>query len=346
MRMREGEQLTAYLTRLNELINQMKTFGEVLSNERLVQKVLISLSRVYDPICLVIENTKSLETIELQEVIAILKSQEQRFDMHNVDIAEKAFGSFSVDTKRQNKDSTQTGSAKSQKNWKSNNEPWESRQSKLVLHRPQMDHNIYKGQSKCCKCDRFGHWARDCTANKGVQKANNASQVEVRGNLFFANCAISEKSANGEWYVDSGCSNHMTGNKELLIDINSSVTGKVQMLTGELVSIAGMGTLVLDTNSGTKYIREVMYLPGLRENLLSVGQMDEHGYHLVFGSSMCSIYDSSSLENLIMKVERRKNRCYPLSLSSNDYVALRAGISNSTWIWHKRMGHLHLKGLH
>ncbi|CAL2230472.1 unnamed protein product [Prunus armeniaca] len=341
MRMRENEPLTAYLTRLNELINQMKTFGEVLSNERLVQKVLISLSKMYDPICLVIKNTKSLETIELQEVIAILKSQEQRFEMHNVDTAKKAFGSFSVNTQGQNKNSTQTGSAKSQKNWKSNNKPWESRPKPQQAGAAQNSN----GSQYVIKME-FGHWARDCTANKGVQKANNASQVEVRGNLFFANCAISEKSANGEWYVDSGCSNHMTGNKEMLIDINASVTGKVQMPTGELVSIAGMGTLVLDTSSGTKYIREVMYLPGLRENLLSVGQMDEHGYHLVFGSSMCSIYDDSSLKNLIMKVAMRKNKCYPLSLSSNDYVALRAGISNSTWIWHQRMGHLHLKGLH
>ncbi|BBH00217.1 multidrug resistance-associated protein 9 [Prunus dulcis] len=137
----------------------------------------------------------------------------------------------------------------------------------------------------------------------------------------------------------------MTGNKELLIDMNTSVTGKVQMPTGELINITGMGTLVLNTSTGTKHIREVMYLPGLKENLLSVGQMDEHGYHLVFGSNMCSIFDDSSLEKLIMKVEMKKNRCYPLTLSPTDYVALRAGVSHSTWIWHKRMGHLHLKGL-
>ncbi|CAL8999783.1 unnamed protein product [Prunus brigantina] len=76
-RMHDNKSLSAYLTRLNDLINQMKTYCETLLNERLVEKVLISPSKVYDPICLVIENSKSLETVELQEVIAILKSQEQ-----------------------------------------------------------------------------------------------------------------------------------------------------------------------------------------------------------------------------------------------------------------------------
>ena len=56
-----------------------------------------------------------------------------------------------------------------------------------------------------------------------------------------------------------------------------------------LVNVVGMGSLEIDTNKGKKYIREVMYLPGLKENLLSVGKMDKHGYYLLFGGGMCSV---------------------------------------------------------
>ncbi|CAL8176293.1 unnamed protein product [Prunus armeniaca] len=94
---------------------------------RSVQKVLISLSKKYDPICLVIENTKTLETVELQEVIAILKSQEQRLEMHNVDTVEKAFASFTVNSKGENKNASQSGSSKSRRNWNSKGKSWESK---------------------------------------------------------------------------------------------------------------------------------------------------------------------------------------------------------------------------
>ncbi|CAL8174176.1 unnamed protein product [Prunus armeniaca] len=169
--------------------------------------------------------------------------------------------------------------------------------------------------------------------------------MEVTGNLFYANSTIAATNVIGEWYIDSGCSNHMTGNGSLLTDLRTNVVGKVQMPNGELVNVAGMGTLAIDTTKGRKYIKEVMYLPGLKENLLSVGQMDEHGYYLVFGGKVCSIFEGPSLECLVIKVEIKRNRCYPLALLPNDHIALKASVSNSTWTWHKRLGHLHLKGL-
>nr|XP_028960062.1 uncharacterized protein LOC114825494 [Malus domestica] len=253
--------------------DQMRTFGESLSNERLVQKVLISLSKPYDSICLIIENTKCLESVELQEVVAILKSQEQRFDLHNVDTIEKAFASFSVSPNGQNRSGVQSGSSKFQKNWNAKGKKWDSKprfqqkpftcpapnpyQSQSMSQetvKPQcrvcskyhFGECRYKGKPKCYNCDKFGHWVRECTVGKIVQKANSVNQVEVSGNLFYANSAISETNINGNWYVDSGCSNHMTGNADLLVDINTNVAGKVQMPTGVLVNVAGWNGFIAD----------------------------------------------------------------------------------------------------
>ncbi|XP_048431181.1 uncharacterized protein LOC125473010 [Pyrus x bretschneideri] len=262
-RMCDDESLTGYLTRLNDLINQMKTFGETLSNERLVQKVLISLTKIYDPICLVIENTKCLESVELQEVLAILKSQEQRFDLHSSDVTERAFSSLTVSSKGQNRSYPQS--------------------------------NIRGNPSAITVIDLV-IGLESVLFGKSVQKANCASQMEVTGNLFYANCAVAETKVNGDWYIDSGCSNHMTGNVDLLVDMNTNVARKVQMPTGVLVNVAGMGSLEIETNRGRKYIREVMYLPGLKENLLSIGQMDEHGYYLMFGGHMCCQYGKQHRE--------------------------------------------------
>ncbi|KAI5318138.1 hypothetical protein L3X38_037846 [Prunus dulcis] len=368
-RMRDSETLSEYLTRLTELINQMKTFGEVLSKERQVQKVLISLSKKYDPICIVIENTKTLETVDLQEVIAILKSQEQRLEMHSVDTAEKAFASFTVNAKGQNKNTSQSGSSKSQKSWNSKGKSWEAKDKSQQNNYSAQNHTStqfsnqentkpqckvcskhhfgecrYKGKPKCYNCDRFGHLARDCTVSKNVQKANCVNQMEVTGNLFYANCSTTEIKAN-EWYIDSGCRNHMTGNLELLADVRTNVAGRVQMPTGALVSVAGIGSLSIDTAKGRKYIREVMYLPGLKENLLSVGQMDEHGYCLVFGEGMCRVFDSPSMDYLITKVEMKSNRCYPVSVLAEKQLLMKTSFLQSPWIWHKRLGHLNFGGL-
>ncbi|KAM1224599.1 hypothetical protein COP2_044628 [Malus domestica] len=163
-------------------------------------------------------------------------------------------------------------------------------------------------------------------------------------NLFYANSTVTEPRMNGEWYINSG-SNHMTRNVELLVDVRTNIAGKVQMPTGDLVNVAGMGSLVIDTNKGRKYVREVMYLPGLKENLLSVGKMDEHGYFLVFGGGMCNVYDGPSLECLVMKVKKKVNRCYPLALLSENQVVLKASVTHSTKIWHRKLGHLHFSGL-
>ena len=88
----------------------------------------------------------------------------------------------------------------------------------------------------------------------------------------------------------------------------------------EHVKATARGTLVINTKKGRRCIREVMLVPGLDENLLSVGQMMEHGYFLLFGGTVVEIYDDRSLSNLVTKVEV-KNRSFPLVLKYSEEVA-------------------------
>ena len=46
-----------------------------------------------------------------------------------------------------------------------------------------------------------------------------------------------------------------------------------------------------------------------------------------------------------MKVKKKVNRCYPLVLLSENQVVLKASVTHSTEIWHRRLGHLHFAGL-
>ncbi|KAM1157603.1 hypothetical protein ACFX2B_027948 [Malus domestica] len=153
------------------------------------------------------------------------------------------------------------------------------------------------------------------------------------------------KAVSEAWYIDSACSNHMTSREELLVDIDRSIQAKVQVGTWVLVDVKGKGTLVIDTDKGKRYIREVMLVPGLAENLLSVGQMTEHGYFLMFGDYKVDIFYDRTLTNLVVSVKQKGNKCFPLVFKSNDHLVLKTNVHQCSTMWHKRFGHLNYRSL-
>ncbi|KAM1331831.1 hypothetical protein ACFX2I_044275 [Malus domestica] len=192
------------------------------------------------------------------------------------------------------------------------------------------------------KCIRFGHIMKDCRS-KNVQQVNCANQVEEEANVFCVFNAKVERN-NEVWYIDSGCNNHMTAHESLLIDIDTNFTRKVKMRDGNIVKATGRGTLVINTKKGRRCIRKVILVLGLDENLLSVGQMMEHGYFLLFGGTVVEIYDDRSLSNLVTKVEM-KNRSFPLVLKYLEEVSKKVSVTSSMKLWHKRLGHLNMTSL-
>ncbi|CAL2238017.1 unnamed protein product [Prunus armeniaca] len=351
-RMKDSESLSVYLVRLFDIVNHMKSYGEELSRERIVQKLLFSLPKSYDSICSVIEHSNDLETLEVQEVVASLKSFELRLDRHTENSTEKAFTSLNVGRKNLDpslnvgRKNLENGIASadqiSQKNWKSNDG------NKMACKHCDRFHYgkcWYEGKPKCHGCGKPGHMIRDCYGHKNVQRVNYANQEEDCGTLFYVCNAATDVKVNHSWYIDSGCSNHMTGDEGLLVNIQRNLSSKVKMGTGEVVPVAGKGILVIKTKLGKKHIHEVMLVPGLEENLLSVGQMMEHGYHLVFGGNEVSVYDNQSLENLIVKVQMTNNRCFPLTMMPASELVLKASVTHCLQTWHKRLGHLNERSI-
>ncbi|CAI5955719.1 unnamed protein product [Closterium sp. NIES-64] len=82
--------------------------------------------------------------------------------------------------------------------------------------------------------------------------------------------------------LDSGCSHHLMGTKEVFVNQQPSGSIKhVRGFNGALQDVQGRGTIALQGESGKQVlIPDVLYVPGVRANLLSSCQLKEHGVKL------------------------------------------------------------------
>lgn len=106
-------------------------------------------------------------------------------------------------------------------------------------------------------------------------------------------CGVSfcEKREKNEWYIDSVCTSHMSGNKKKLIKLKKEKGGDVSFGNDGTSKIMGKGRVAL---KGTATTQNVLYVVGLKHDLLSVGQMCYVGYNLTFYDKVCEIRRNGS----------------------------------------------------
>ena len=79
--MEEFETIKEYSTKLVDNANKAKMLGTDLSDNRLVQKILVSLPERYEATIASLENTKNLSQIKLAELVSALQAPKQRRSM-------------------------------------------------------------------------------------------------------------------------------------------------------------------------------------------------------------------------------------------------------------------------
>ena len=88
------------------------------------------------------------------------------------------------------------------------------------------------------------------------------------------------------WYLDSDASFHMTGDKELFSDLEEKyIQIHIEMGNDGRYSVTSIGTITFERESGKPFLlKDVMHVPGLKKNLVSVAKLEDKGYDVVFSN--------------------------------------------------------------
>lgn len=160
----------------------------------------------------------------------------------------------------------------------------------------------FKGEPKCHKYDKFGHIAKDCMSNM-VQQFHYAKDVGEKSFMFFACNSTSVIKDEHVWFIDSGCSNHMTYHESLLRNVVVNVITRIKMGNEKIVQAIAKGTLVIKTKNGSRYIKEVMLVPRLAENSLMWDKWCSMAISYYLEMMDVAIFDNRKLENHVVTMQ-------------------------------------------
>jgi hypothetical protein len=151
---------------------------------------------------------------------------------------------------------------------------------------------------------------------------------------------LQAKKKKHSWYVDSGCSKHMTGDRDKFITLQKEINGSVSFGNDNLAKIIGEGTIRIGNKN--KNAQNVLLVEDMKHNLLILSQICDQGHKVTFDSQKCEIRREGS-GKLVGIVARTSNNIYVLSEIGNEKCFL--GKEYESWLWHRRMRHMHFDNL-
>ncbi|KAH0740583.1 hypothetical protein KY290_033626 [Solanum tuberosum] len=217
-KMKDSETIKEYTDRLLNIANHVRLLGSTFNEARIVEKILVTVPKRFEAIITTLENTKDLSSITLTQLLSAFQAQEKRCDMRQEGALPAKHQDDGRYKKKKNKKYQPTdgeGAACNNKNqtgsFKGNYPP--------CKHCGKIRHTPFKcwrrPEAKCSKCNQFGHEAIICK-NKAQQQDVDARVVneQEEDQLFVVSCFASNVSSES-WLIDSGCTNHMTRDKEI-----------------------------------------------------------------------------------------------------------------------------------
>lgn len=214
----------------------------------------------------------------------------------------------------------------------------------------------------CHHCNQKGHIKPRCPKLHKKTPTNTAEKTKMPNDVLLLAAALGSGSFKKEdWVIDSGCTNHMCMNDQLFEDLSNVILDKnVSVANNQTISCIGSGNVKLNLKSNinnavtTAIINNVLHVPDVATNLLSVGNITDKNRIVMFNQTECRLYDAKTCRiygDYVSIGSRKNGGLYLLNeavneihMVSDDIVAASSTcISQDTW--HRRLGHLSLSGM-
>lgn len=302
IRLEDCESMTAYVTQMVDVAQRLQGTGFQITDEWIGSLLLAGLTEKFAPMIMAVEHSgMAISTDAIKAKLLDMSSEVSSG-------TESAFLSGWQQRKRNNlsKSKHQTSPVKT---------------------------------IRCFRCKQVGHYRNQCTYKKDNEK-------ETVQTVFSAFALDKERFKRGDWYVDSGCSAHLIADKSSLKNVSYNPRIKeIVVANQETVSVVCSGQTQISTVvEGSEFditVEDVLCVPNLTTNLLSVSQLIRKGNKVTFGEGVCEIRNR---QNVLVGKAVQVNGVYKLDVKSECMFAGSATSTTSSR-WHRRLGHINSKDL-
>lgn len=306
IRLEESESMTAYVTQMVDTAQKLKGTGFEITDEWVGSLLLAGLSEKFAPMIMAIEHSG-------------MKISTDAIKAKLLDMESGAVGS--------------SDGAFLSKGWQQRSK---RRDFNTSTSKAQTSNKTEK-TIRCYRCKQQGHFMNKCPLNSRNKTENAFSAIFLNPKNQFQ---------DSDWYIDSGASSHMVVDKNRLENVSHNYEVKnIVVANRETIPVLCSGntriTTVVDDSEFDIPVKNVLCIPNLTTNLLSVSQLIQNGNSVNFEKDVCYIRNRQN--KLVGKAEL-VNGVYRLCIKSEKLFVGSATAATSE-MWHRRLGHINSNDL-